>query len=212
MTGRRRIFAADDGVALVEFAISLPLLLILLLGGVELTNQVVVRKQLSQIAMMVADNASRIGDDSVLGAKPINEREINDLLLGAEIEGGNLDLARNGRIILSSIERNADGGQWVHWQRCFGLKADFQPTHEEGKGANGTSFAGLSAGGVNLAAPAGDAIMYVELAYDYTPIVPIDFALGGPSEFRSNAAMNVRDKRDLSGVQPYPGAPASTCS
>lgn len=208
---RTSLFRDNRALALVEFAMSLPLLLILLLGGVELTNQILVQKQLSQIAMMVADNASRMGDDAVLGAKPVNEREINDLLLGAEIEAGGLDIAKNGRIILSSIERNEDGGQWVHWQRCFGLKPDFQPAYEEGEGSSGTDFEGLGTGPTALLASEGDAIMFVELAYDYAPIVPIHFAVGGVKEFRSSAAMNVRDRRDLSGVQSYPGATPSTC-
>lgn len=207
----RRIVSDRRGSTLVEFAISLPFLLILLLGGIELTNQIITRKQLSEIAMMVADNASRMGDDSVLGAKPINEREINDVLLGAEIQAGRIDLANRSRIILSSVERNEDGGQWVHWQRCYGLKADFLPSHEEGEGETGTGFAGIRVGNTTLTASEGDAIMFVELAFDYQPIVPMAFALGGNQEIRSTAVMNVRDRRDLSGVQPYPGSIASTC-
>jgi hypothetical protein len=207
----RRLYHDIRGVALIEFAVCLPLLLVLLLGGVELTNQVVTRNRLSQIAMMVADNASRIGDDTVLGPKPINEREINDLLLGAEIESGNLNFSQNGRVILSSVERK-NGKQYIHWQRCFGLKADFQPSQREGETTPDRPFSGPTAGTTTLAAAEGDAIMLVELAYDYQPIVPLPYAITGADEFRSTAAMNVRDKRDLSGVKPYPGTTASTCA
>jgi hypothetical protein len=207
----RRLLHDIRGVALIEFAVSLPLLLMLLLGGVELTNQVVTRNRLSQIAMMVADNASRIGDDAILGPKPINEREINDLLLGAEIESGNLKFAKNGRVILSSVERK-NGRQYIHWQRCFGSKADFQPAQREGETTPDQPFGGPTAGTTTLTAAEGDAIMLVEMAYDYQPIVPLPYALGGAAEFRSKAAMNVRDKRDLSSVKSYPGVTASTCT
>lgn len=207
-----RLFADRRGAALMEMAFALPLLLILVMGGAELTNQIIVRKQMSQIAIMVADNASRMGDDVVLGAKPVSEREINDVLLGAEIESAKLKLGDHGRVILSSLEQNESGGQWIHWQRCYGRKTNVHPAYSEGTGRTGTAFEGIRAGSTVLRAARGDAIMFVEIAYDYQPIVPIAFRGNGVSEIRATAAMNVRDKRDLSGVQPYAGSTPASCA
>ena len=65
--------------------------------------------KVSQAAMMIADNASRIGDDSVLLDRPITETDITDLLLGADLQTGKkLDLYRFGRVIVSSLETDPD--------------------------------------------------------------------------------------------------------
>lgn len=199
-------------MAAVEFAVAAPFLLTLFLGGSELTHNIIARKKVAEIALMVADNASRMGDDTVLTNKPITEAEINEVFLGAQLQSGSLDLHANGRIVLSSLERNSDGGQWIHWQRCYG-SASFTPTHAEGTGATGTGLAGLGPTGNLVAAPAGDAVMFVTVVYDYTPIVPIGFANYTTQRFTSTAAVMVRDDRDLAGVtNPIPTATVANCS
>src|SRR3546814_13154337 len=48
------------------------------------------------------------------------------------------DFRTHGRIILSSLERNDDGGQWIHWQRCYG-DLDVESSYgEAGDGEEGT--------------------------------------------------------------------------
>ena len=100
----RRLFGrlgrADDGVAMVEFAYSLVVVVPLFMGGVELTNYVLTKMRVSQIALHVADNASRIGTESLLAKPRISEAQINDLLIGANRQGGELNLAANGRVII----------------------------------------------------------------------------------------------------------------
>ena len=60
-----RLFAglsdAQGGAALVEFAISLPLLTTLGMYGTELAYTAMVNQQLSDIAITLGDNASRLG-------------------------------------------------------------------------------------------------------------------------------------------------------
>ena len=55
----RRLTASRSGVAATEFALSLPLLLTAGLYGVETANQAVMQMRVSQIAVLIADNASR---------------------------------------------------------------------------------------------------------------------------------------------------------
>jgi len=49
-----------SGVALIEFAFSAPLLLTVGLTGMETANLAVGHLQVSQVAMLAADNASRV--------------------------------------------------------------------------------------------------------------------------------------------------------
>lgn len=207
----RRMHACQSGMAAVEFALSMPLLLTLFLGGGELTNNIMARKRITEIAMMVADNAARMGDDTVLSNKPITEAEINEVFLGAQLQSGSLDLATNGRIVLSSLEQNDDDGQWIHWQRCFGA-ADYDPPDPEGTGESGTGFAGMGPEDSPITASADDAVMHVTVVYDYTPLVPVSFAGYDSQRFTATAAFNVRDDRDLSGpTNPTPAVTVNDC-
>lgn len=206
-----RLLPGDrSGLALVEFAMSFPLLLLMATGGLELANYVITLKRVGEIAGMVADNASRMGSQAVINNQPVSEAEINDVFTGADLQGGKLDLSHNGRIILSSLQRNADGGQTIKWQRCFGALAQPSAYGTEGKGATGTSFTGMGPTNNEVAAADNTAVMVVEINYQYQRIMPL---LQLPlSMIRDVTAFNVRDSRDLSQPQNTENVTAATCS
>lgn len=212
---------SDTGVAMIELAYSLPIVVPLFLGGVELTNYAITRMQVSQVALHVADNASRIGTDSLLTAPQISEGQINDLFIGANLQAGNLDLANNGRVFLSSIEPDddpeTDDTYRIHWQRCFG-NLDRDSTYGE---AGDTAAEGFGPSDRKTSAPDGGATMFVEVVYRYTPLVSSSFISG--TDIKEIAAMTVRDDRDYvgpdtdddgegPGVYPTTGVTASTCA
>jgi hypothetical protein len=202
--------ASVAGVAAVEFALSMPLILLLTTLGIEYTNYVVTRKRISEIAAMLADNASRMGDQAALSNKPVSEQEINDILQGAASQGGQrINIQRDGRILLSSLERNPDGGQWIHWQRCFGAQAHVSTFGTEGEGATGAGLAGMGPTGGKVMADVKSAVMVVEISYRYAPIIGIiPLNLQNIVEY---ASFRVRDSRDLTQVYPVAGVVASTC-
>lgn len=211
----RRLRVTRSGVAATEFALSVPLLLTMGLWGTETVNLVITNMRVSQIAMQIADNASRIGDQSMLVDRKIYETDINDLLDGAEVQAGKLDLYGRGRVIVSSLEvvpGTADR-QYIHWQRCRGLKSSTSAYGNEGKGLDG-SLAGMGPAGEEVTATAGDAVMFVEIVYDYQPLIANAFTgSAGPRTIRTTAAFNVRDDRDLSQIfQRDPTRPAPTAS
>lgn len=199
------------GIAMTEFALCLPILILLCTLGIEYTNYIVTKKRISEIAAQIADNAARMGDATILNNKPVSEAEINDLFVGASLQGGDhLALQSRSRVILSSLERNASGGQWIHWQRCYGAKTYASSYGVEGDGATGTSFAGMGPAGSRITASAGTAVMFVEIAHTYTPVIALlPLSLGDIIEV---ATFNVRDTRDLDQVYDSPGIAASTCS
>jgi len=194
---------ADDtsGVALTEFAFTAPIFLTLGLVGSDTVSYVIAHMRISQVALHVADNASRIGEQDVLVERRIFERDINDLLTGAERYAKGLDLNANGRIILSSLEMNDEGGQWIHWQRCKGQKDHDSQYGVEDDGIEGTDFPGMGEPGAEITASGPDeAVMFVEVAYDYQPLGPISTLEG--KEITYTASFNVRDNRDLSQIHP----------
>jgi Flp pilus assembly protein TadG len=224
MTLRLTAFAArfrenTSGVALLEFALTLPVLLVLSLTGAELTNYITTKMRISQIALHLADNAARIGSGTQLSLKTITESDINDLFIGANMQSGELALNTNGRIILSSVEPDtANAGKYkIAWQRCKGNKT----THASTYGVAGaTNLTGVGPTGRQTVAPPNGVAMFVEVYYVYQPLVKS--SLAPDDDMVEIASMMVRDRRDTSddtattnlhpkGVYKVTGVTASTC-
>jgi len=207
----RTLRRADRGVALTEFALVTPLFLVLGVGGIDTASFIVTHMRVSQVALHVADNASRMGERTALVSRKVYEADINDVFIGARQEARGLGLATHGRIILSSLERNAQGGQWIHWQRCSGALAHPSSYGTQGTGASGTSLTGMGPAGQRIAASAADAVMFVEVAYRYqalSPLSPFDQRL-----IVYTGSYNVRDARDLTQVyQHTPASAVASCS
>jgi hypothetical protein len=204
----QRLAASTSGLAMTEFALSLPLLFTAGLWGIETANQAIVQMEISQLAIHIADNAARVGDTSTLEDRRIYESDINDVFLGANIQGGSrIDLFENGRVILSSLEvvPDSEDQQYIHWQRCKGRKAHASTYGQEGDGL-GSNIAGMGPPGEEVFAFKGEAVMFVEISYEYQPLI------GGMFPYletlTATAAFNVRDSRDLAAIhQRNPLAP-----
>lgn len=214
---RERLFATlsrlvrdRSGLAMIELAYTAPFFLLLLGSGVELTHYSVTHMRISQIAVSLADNASRAKQNVVSGVPQMREADVNEAFLAAELQSAGLDIEENGRLILSSLEVNDDGGQWIHWQRCYGQASYSSSYGSEGDGETGTALAGMGPSGRQVAASDSYAIMFVEVVYDYDPLMFKEF--GDDVPIRKTAAMLVRDQRDLSGIyNPSPAATVNTC-
>ncbi len=207
-TLRQRLKGDTSGVAFVEFAFTAPIVLAMGMLGTETAYFVITHMQVSQVAMQVADNASRVGEQDVLTARKVYESDINESLVGAEKLGETFGIFERGRVIISSLQRNAQGGQWIAWQRCRGAKVFNSSYGTQGTGATGTSFQGMGEPGNLITASNGTAVMFVEIAYDYDSLTPFDIYDG--RTIRYTAAFNVRDSRDL--TQLYNDGPAASCN
>jgi hypothetical protein len=192
------VFGNRQGLALPEFAIVLPVLTVLIFYGSELANYALTRQRVSQLALQVADNASRIGVQEVLRNRPITEQQINDLFVGAALQGGSVDVKNNGRIILSGLTVNSSGGQWIQWQRCSGSMPFSSHYGSQGDGASGSSLKGMGPGTTKITASKTGPVVFAEVAVKYTPIISTSWAPS--SNISEIASFAVRDDRDTSGT------------
>ena len=205
---RRSIVALTrdrSGISIVEFALCLPFLVGLGMGGIEIAHMTSVNMQISQIALSVADNASRLGQSENSAVAPtVAETDVDAVIFGAMQQGASLDVEQHGKIILSSLEVDdavSPPAQLIRWQRCAG-----ELPRGSSYGEQGDEVAGI--GRQDLTASNGQAIMFVEVFYTYQPIFAGQIV--GDTTFREEAAFLVRDDRNLdSGLS---GTPASTCS
>lgn len=200
-----RVRRDERGLSYVEFALILPVLLILGLYGTEVARMAMINMQIGQIASSVADNASRLGQTDNSAITPtVTESQIDSVMSGALVEGAGYGLNTYGRIILSSLERNTAGQQVIRWQRCRGSLS--VPSRY---GPQGKTVTGMGSSNPQVMATATTAVMYVEVSYTYQPLFGTMF-VGNP-RFRREAAFMVRDDRDLSAVS-ADTASKSTCT
>ncbi|MFK4004323.1 pilus assembly protein TadE [Qipengyuania sp. NPDC077563] len=170
--------------------------------GFEIANLAVTKTRVSQIALSVADNASRLGQtDNTALAPTISENEVNAVLRGAEEQGKSISFAENGRVILSSLEYDdVLDRQFIHWQRCYGDK-DVESAYGNDSDKNGKSgprLNGMGEVGREVTAPSGEAVMFVEVYYEYPAV--FSNSLTRDITFREEAAFIIRDDRTLTPV------------
>jgi hypothetical protein len=219
-----------SGMAVVEFAVSLPFFLGLGVAGIETANYAATIMQVNQIALHVADNAARMGTDSLLTAKQISEIDINDVFTGARHEGNGLVfdgfhpytdpgtnqvVARgNARMILSSLEPVANPNTTkkfkIRWQRCSGPGTHYTPVY--GTVANSTSVNGMGPTGRQITAPDYGAVMFAEIHYHFKPLIVNGFSKLTEKEIVATGAMVVRDSRDLTTIYNAENVTKSLCN
>lgn len=222
------LLADRSGVAMLEFALSLPIVLALGLYGIETANLALINLKVSQITLALADNASRVGITNSLSQQQLREVDINDALQAARLQGAGINLTTNGRIILSSLEnvkQSYDSApvQRVHWQRCLGQKNgtgydSSYGTTSTSAGSDGTqankgtdTSSGMGDPGAQVSAPANSAVMFVEINYQYKPVV--SYGIFGPARVHYIASFIVRDRRVFTQVyNPDPAATPATCN
>jgi len=211
-----RLRRDESGISMVEFALCLPVMLGLGMGGMEVANMTSANMQVSQLALSIADNASRLGQtDNSAVAPTVGESDVDALMFGAMTQGSAINFEQNGRIILSSLEKDPTTGlQYIHWQRCAGdLNRNSDYGNDTDKnGLNGIPFPyGLGETGRKVMASDNQAVMFVEVFYRYEPLFP--GILVDQMNFKKEAAFLVRDDRNLDGGggDGLSGTPTSTC-
>jgi len=205
----RALASCTSGLAMIEFAFALPVLLTLSMVGVEVSHYAMANLRVSNIAVMTADNAARVRDT-------IDEADVVELLTGAKMTGAEIDFARHGRIILSSVEPNTAGhddastGQWIRWQRCDGAEHVDSAYGDEGTGEDDASLQSVGSPNPIAAAP-GTAVMLVEVDYDYQPLLGGDILAGRRIHYES--AFNVRQRTNqvLANASSLSNAQKRTC-
>jgi hypothetical protein len=233
----RQLRDDNSGLALVEFAVSLPFFMGLTVGGIEVANYASVVMQLNQIAIHTADNAARIGIQSATTVKRINELQINDLFEGTLSEGDRVALSGvhgyqdpitgvrsirgNAKIVLSSVETvvpfdPANPRYRIRWQRCAGVAQQY--TSSYGNKNSTPTVDGFGPTGKKVKATTDSAIMLVELQYYYQPRIINGFSKQTNHTVRQTASMIVRDPRDYigptggEGIYPSTGVVPATCT
>lgn len=110
---RRRLDShRDEGNVAVEFALALPVLLLLLLASAELGRYVLLNQKIDRVAVTMSDLVARV--------ETISEDQLDDIFDAAAHVAEPFDLGGRGRVVISSVTNDDGEGATIAWQRAGG--------------------------------------------------------------------------------------------
>ena len=151
----RRIGRCDKGIAMVEFAMCLPIFMIMLAGVIEMSRYIWIHHKIIRLTSEISDLVTQSPSMSVT--------EMDVLFSAADYIIKPFDLQTNGVIIVSSVSGTGEDPPKVNWRQC---------------GAGNLSAAGVvGVEGADANVPNGlvvdplDNIIIAEVYYDYEPLI-----------------------------------------
>jgi Flp pilus assembly protein TadG len=155
----RRLWRDRAGMSLVEFAIMMPVLVLLLLGGTEIARYILLNQQLDRLSTTTADLVAQ--EDGVTSA------DLNNIFDAALNITWPFNMRTSGAVVVSSVGQQ--GGQArVLWQRtcpgngCSGSGTNSYASRIGTQGATATMPTGFTVA-------ATDNVIVAEVFYSFTP-------------------------------------------
>ncbi len=108
----RAVADCQRGVAMVEFALILPLLVLVTFGGFEMTRYILLNQKLDKAASSVADLTAQ--------EKTLAQSDVDVILDVTPQLLAPFEYTTNGRTIVTSVSHHTVGGTTVNWQRGTG--------------------------------------------------------------------------------------------
>jgi Flp pilus assembly protein TadG len=155
-----RFLRAEGGVAIVEFALVLPVLMTLLYGTVEITRYILITQKVEKMAHSVADVTAQSATASLA--------TLNQVMAAASDIMKPYSMSTNGRIIISSLYRpQGEDDASINWR------------HQSTGGLSVTSQ--LGAIGAIPTMPTGfvfeerENVIAAEVYYQFSPLISSQF-------------------------------------
>jgi hypothetical protein len=105
-----RLARAEEGIALLELALTLPVLLGLTLGALEMSNYIIASNTVQRLATSSADMLSQTGVNAI----STSESQIYDMFYSLDVAAKPLDMRNRGRVILTVIKGVSQSDGSVH--------------------------------------------------------------------------------------------------
>ena len=162
---RLRAFRSDRRASVsVELAFTLPMLIALLAGGLEITNYVLIHQKVERTSATISDLVAQ--------SVRMTEGQMTSLFAATKYVMKPFELGVDGKVIVSSIT-GSDGKAIISWQRPVGATG----SRFGGQGADATET--LKAAGLKLqvsedkyiALRDGENIIACEVFYTYRPML-----------------------------------------
>jgi Flp pilus assembly protein TadG len=161
--GKHRLRKNEKGVAMIEFAMALPVLTILLLGCIDLAVYLVAHQRIARSAYTMSNLMTQMDQG-------LTEAQVGDMMLALDQVSKPFDIATDGVATITAIIGNGVDGApatsySVAWQRCYGANASGSEF--------GSSGASVSAADIpeNTIVTTSQILVVTEIEYTYEPIL-----------------------------------------
>lgn len=123
-----RCLASDRrGNFTIEFALIMPMLLVLLVSGIEFTRYVLVNQKVERTSASLADLVAQ--------STVMSESGMDNLFEAAQYTMKPFDLESAGQLIVTSVEAD-NGPPRIRWQRSYGARSEASQFGRQGTVAN----------------------------------------------------------------------------
>jgi Flp pilus assembly protein TadG len=150
-----RLLSCRAGAVAVEFALALPVLILLMLASVELGRFVFLHQKMDRVATTISDLVAR--------AESINESQLGDIFTAAGEVSNPFDLANLGVVIVSSVTNLDGNGALIAWQRSGG--GTYSASSELGAEGDTPDLP------ADFEVREGETAIISEVYYDFTPFL-----------------------------------------
>lgn len=151
----RRLLSDQRGSVLIELALAMPVMILLIFGGVEITRFLLNAQKINRVAMSTADLVSQ--------ARSVTVADINNMFVASQAVMGNETIQDRGNVIISSVLRTGTDAPTISWQRNSG------GSHSgSSKVGNEGSTATLP---TEVVLAPGDSVIVVEVYYTHQPML-----------------------------------------
>lgn len=150
-----RLLRSCRGSVAAEFAMAMPIIIMIALGGVEIARYVLLHQKLARTAVTMADLVSQ--------AEELSESELTQLYSAVTHVMEPFDVGARGVVILSSISAGGGSPARVAWQRSGGGGLAGQSSRFGGE-------AGDAALPDGFVVRDGESVVTAEVFYDYAPL------------------------------------------
>ncbi|MEH6526722.1 MAG: TadE/TadG family type IV pilus assembly protein [Sneathiella sp.] len=174
------------GVAMVEFAMLLPLLMLLAAGSFEVARYALIMQKLDRIVATLSDLVARSGNETM------TETEISNIMDSAFFMAQPFDITGDAMMILTSVEGRTGQAPEILSQRISGSVTGAVSAIGTTINGNATLPSAFPDAGSGETLDNGETLVVAELVYNYTPYLTGDIGFFGDQVFYRNAFFRPR--------------------
>lgn len=150
----RHLWGDTRGAVLAEFAYALPLLILIVIAGVEVARYALLHQKVNGLAITVSDLVAR--------QQTVSETDIANAFAAVDHVAKPFEIGDKGLVVISSVGASSGNPPVVMWQRSGAGTLTFS-SQIGTEGNSATVPAGLQVRD-------GETVIVVEVAYSFTPM------------------------------------------